>query len=181
MNLQTNPITHFALAIMLCSLTIVGCSDSKDDTYSAGTTTLPESLFVETAPKGAQTIEELKASSKEGDEVVVEVIVGGSRDPIVAGRASAFIVDAGLYNKCVSEDDHCDEPWDYCCTPREALKNSMANLQVVDADGRVLSADFSEKIKPLSKLLVRGVVGPRPDPQVLTINATAIYIQPDTK
>ena len=179
MKLQSNPVARFTFALTLCSIALFGCSEQNDPASNSSTTPLPDSLFVDSVIDGAQPINDLKASSKEGDEVVVEVVVGGSREPIVVGRASAFIVDAGLYNKCLSEDDHCAEPWDYCCAPPEELKASMANLQVVDADGRVLSANLSDKIKPLSKLLVRGVVGPRPDPQVLTINATAIYIQSD--
>jgi hypothetical protein len=41
-----------------------------------------------------------------------------------------------------------------------------------------VSADLSKHIKPLSTLVVRGTVGPRPDKQVLMVNATGIYIQP---
>ena len=180
MNYRSTPIPLFVLALAFCSFTLLGCGEAKEEPAASTTTSLPDNLFITTAPEGAVSIKELKASAKEGDEVVVEVIVGGSGDPIVDGRASASIVDASLYNKCLSGDDHCAEPWDYCCAPKEDLKASMANLQVVDADGRALTAQLSDKIKPLSKLMVRGVVGPRLDPQALTINATAIYIQPDT-
>ena len=139
---------------------------------------LSAALFLPSAPDDAQPIMSLKQSAEEGDEVVVRVVVGGRSEPIVKGRASAAIVDAGLYNVCLSDDDHCATPWDYCCAAPEELTANLATLQVVDDDGRVLAANLSDHIKPLSTLTVRGVVGPRPDTQVLTINATGIYVEP---
>jgi hypothetical protein len=124
-----------------------------------------------------QPIAELKRSANEGDAVTVRAVVGGSKQPIVAGRASATIVDAGLSNTCLVEDEHCPTPWDYCCEPREAVTANLATLRVVDADGRVMPADLSPRVQPLSTVVVRGVVGPRPNAEVLTINATGIHVE----
>jgi len=152
--------------------------DEDAATTEAAAASLPEGLFLAAAPQGVESIAALKQTAEEGDEVVTRAVVGGRIEPIVEGRASATIVDAGLENTCLVEDDHCPTPWDYCCQPPQTVTGHLATLQVVDADGRILAADLSQRIEPLSTLVVRGVVGPRPDPQVLTINANGIYVEP---
>ena len=51
--------------------------------------------------------------------------------------------------------------------------------QVVGADGRPLKASLEGVggIEGLKVILVKGVVGPRPDPNVLVINATGIFVE----
>lgn len=158
-----------------------GSANSGGNTPGNGTNTaLPADLFLTSAPDGVQTIAALKETASEGDEVVVHVVVGGRLEPLVAGRASAAIIEASLDNPCTGEDDHCQTPWDYCCTPPEQITANLATLQVLDADGRILAADIADTLPPMTVLTIRGVVGPRPDPQVLTINATGIYIEQGT-
>lgn len=182
--IHTNFIAVSALAAS--TLLLSGCGggeDAGDATTSENTTASAaqlDGIILEAAPTGAQSVEALKASAKEGDEVVVRVIVGGRMEPMVEGRASAVAVDAAVGNKCLSEDDHCTTPWDYCCTPEEQINANLATIEVVDADGRVASADFKQYFQPLSTLVVKGVVGPRPDPKVFSISATGIYIEPKT-
>lgn len=180
-------ITHIALVMFLSAgLLVAGCKKSEESTSTnAGSNTteksapqakLPDGLFLSIAPDGAQSVANLKKSAKEGDEVVIKVIVGGRVNPIVDGRASATVVDSSVINACLAEEDHCETPWDYCCAAPEEVTPNMATLQIVDKEGRVIAADLSQKIKPLSTLTVKGIVGPRPDSQVLQINATGIYI-----
>lgn len=171
-------IPAFALA---CALA-VGCGETDkpagDGAPGGGATALlPEGLFLASAPEGAKPITALKQSAKQGDEVVVRVVVGGRVEPLVEGRASAAIIDAGVANQCLGEDDHCKTPWDYCCTLPEDVTANLATLQVINQDGKVLASGLGPDIKPLATLVVRGVVGPRPDSQVLTINATGIYVE----
>lgn len=182
---------HISLKHALCSMLLTsaivffaGCGQSGSNnnagTNTGSTAALPADLLLTSAPDGAQTIMSLKESAEEGDEVVVHVIVGGKMQPHVAGRASAAIIDAGLDNPCTGEDDHCQTPWDYCCTPQEEITANLATLQIVDEDGRPLAVDLAEQFPAMAVLTIRGVVGPRPDPQVLTINATGIYIEQGT-
>jgi hypothetical protein len=170
-------------------MTAVGCSESsapvsesetvtKSAANTPETSSLPEGLFLAGAPEGAKPITELKQSAEEGDEVVVEVFIGGRPDPIVGGRASASIIDSSVENICLSEADHCPTPWDYCCASPEEVTANLATLQVINEDGRVMPADLSKQMKPLSKLVIRGVAGPRPNDQVLIINATGIFVEP---
>lgn len=172
------------LTFAACLLLLVGCGGNEETAGPAdhaGTgDALPDGIMLSSAPDGAAPVQELKTSAEPGDEVVVRVTVGGRADPIVAGRASAVTVDAAFENACMSEDDHCKTPWDYCCAVPEALSANMATVQVVDEDGRVIAADLSEYFQPLSTLVVKGIVGPRPDPNVLSINAAGIYVEPET-
>jgi len=140
-------------------------------------TDLPAGMLLDTAPDGVQTIFDLKASAKEGDEVVVRVVVGGDMNPMVEGRAAMKIIDASLANPCTGDDDHCQTPWDYCCTPQEEITANLASLQILDADGRVMVVDLSKTLAPMTTLVIRGSVGPRPAPAALVINATGIYIE----
>lgn len=172
--------------LAIVSLTLIACggedAPAKDDNANASlTASLPASLFMTDAPEGVQPIASLKTSAKEGDEVVVRVVVGGSDDPIVKGRASAAIIDAAIENPCNSDDDHCKTPWDYCCTPQEEITKNRATLQVTDQAGAVLKTELAPRIQPMSILIVKGIVGPRPDDQVLTINAQSIYIETEAK
>jgi len=177
-----------AFALLTAALTAglfvaAGCDDGGDTNTgadaTAGSASLPAGLFLASAPDAEPTtVEALKRSAEEGDEVVARVVVGGDMSPIVDGRASAIVVDTGVENICLSEDDHCATPWDYCCAAPEEKTANMATLQVVNEQGRVIAADLSDRIKPLSTLVVRAVVGPRPNDQVLTLNATGIYVEP---
>ncbi len=178
----TRKIVSRTLAVLLTTgvLIISGCGreDATQSTSNNTVPSLPGSYFLASAPGGVQPIATLKQAAKQGDEVVVRAVVGGSVAPIVEGRASLTIVDTAQSNPCLSGDDHCKTPWDYCCSPREELSAHLATLQVVEPNGRVKAADLSDRIQPLSILVVRGVVGPRPDAQVLTINATGIFVEP---
>lgn len=179
---RINSNTHLATALLatVC-LMLTACGGGDAPKASAGASGLPDSVFLTEAPEGVQTITDLKANAKEGDEVIVRVVVGGTEDPIVKGRASAAIIDANIENPCLHEDDHCPIPWDYCCTPQENRTANLATLRITDEAGSVLKADLEPRIKPLTTLVVKGVVGPRPDEQVLTIDATGIYIEAEVK
>ena len=168
----------FALALFLM---LTACGGEESVQQGGLTAQLPDAVFLTEAPEGIQTIKDLKASAQEGDEVVVRVIVGGTEDTIVKGRASAAIIDASIENPCLGDDDHCPTPWDYCCTPQENRTANLATLQVTDETGNVLKAELAPRIKPLTTLVIKGIVGPRPDEQVLTINAQGIYIESEVQ
>ena len=178
--MKINWIDRGLMAGLVCVglLLAAGCGGNggASGTTDAGAA-LPARYLLDSAPGGATPIIELKANAKEGDEVVVHVVVGGVDSPIVADRASATVIDAGVVNPCTKEDDHCDTPWDYCCTPNEDKTPNLATLQVVDDAGKVLAADLTAHFNPLATLIVKGVVGPRANDEVLTIHATGIYVE----
>ena len=177
-----HPLRH-APATLLTLLLLVLSACGGEDSVQQGdpTSQLPETVFLSEAPEGIQTIKALKANAKEGDEVVVRVVVGGTEHPVVEGRASAAIIDASVDNPCTGEDDHCPIPWDYCCTPQENRTANLATLRVTDDAGQVLKVNLSPRIKPLTTLVIKGTVGPRPDDQVLTIDAQGIYVEDEVQ
>lgn len=182
MRIQTLQRNSLIALLILATLSLVACGGEDARTSNSTTgSSLPDTLFLSEAPDGVQSIASLKASAKEGDEVTVRAIIGGGMDPIVSGRASAMMMDASVNNPCTSEDDHCTTPWDYCCTPQEVITENIATLQVLDDAGKVLKADLGTRIQPMTTLIVKGIVGPRPDDKVLAINALAIYIEDEGK
>lgn len=166
---------------------LVGCGDggakdaaSKDGRGepSAGGESALDAVLVAAAPGEAKSVADLKASAKEGDEVVMRVVIGGRVEPIVANRAVMTVVDASQFNNCLTEEDGCLTPWDYCCVAQEDLLRTSATVQLVDAQGRPLAIDLKPtKLKPLATLVVKGKVGPRPDPQSLVVNASEIFVE----
>lgn len=155
-----------------------GQKKTGDDDKKVVAAALPASLFLTEAPADAIAVPKLKESAKEGDEVTVRVVIGGREAPFVAKRAIMTVVDSGLANQCLSPDDGCGTPWDYCCASPEQLKPNLATVQFVDGTNATLDVDLSaSKLKPGSTVVVRGVIGPRPDPDALIINATGIYVE----
>lgn len=174
-------------AAMLCAALLSGCTRGSEGDGAAAPppksgSALPASLRLGAAPDAARGVKDVKASAKEGDEVVIRGRIGGSRAPFVDGRAMMTLVDLDGVTSCAAMEmggDGCETPWDYCCEPAEVLVPHTATVQVVGPDARPLAVDIRklEGLEPLKVVVVKGVVGPRPDPAVLIVNATGIYVE----
>ncbi len=166
-------------------IALTGCDqDSSAPTGNSGGTistsaSLPDGLILAAAPPGATPVAELKRTAKEGEQVVMRVVVGGRKKPIVENRSVMTVVDVGLNNQCVLPGDSCKTPWDYCCASPEQLRPNLATVQIVDDQGRPLAIDLlgASKLEPLAVLVVKGSVGPRPDPGTLVINASGLFVE----
>jgi len=187
--IRSNPsrvaMTTIAVLIMLsgCDRQDAPASSGSDASSPAAaeTVTLPDELFLETKPDAEPTpVTQVKASAKEGDEVVMRVVVGGRVEPFVSKRAIMTVVDAGMKNQCTLPSDPCETPWDYCCEAPSDLKANMATVEVVDGAGMPLKADLGgeTRLEPLSTITVVGKVGPRPDPEALVVTASGIFVEP---
>ena len=55
-------------------------------------------------------------------------------------------------------------------------------MQVADEKGKVIKASLEgwNGLQLRRTVLIKGVVGPRPEEAVLVINATGIYLEPET-
>ncbi len=168
----------FAVALLVSLAVLGGCRKSSDSQSDTSAATLPASLFVSTAPGGAESIASLKADAQEGDTVTIKAVVGGRKNTYVTNRAVMTVIDASVPNPCVGTDDHCPTPWDYCCTPSDQLLPQMASVQILGADNRPLALDLAavNELKPLNTLIIQGTVGPRPDNNSLVIHATGIFV-----
>lgn len=157
-----------------CILAIALAAGCEKPQQSAGGSS-PTWLVAE-APPGAVNVASLKASAKEGDQVVLRGRIGGRSDPISKGSAVFVVMDPGVPSCADSPDDHCPTPWDYCCEPPESIMANSATVQIVNESGEPIVFDLAGLgFKPLDTVVVTGTVGPRPSDNVLTIRATHVH------
>jgi hypothetical protein len=167
-------------SVLACALFVAACGAETVKQEAAGTTSavgLPASVVAAGEPAGAKGVAELKAAAKQGDAVVVRGVVGGDAKPIVAGRAVFTIGDVEGLALCTGEGESCPTPWDACCMDADAKAKNTLTVQFLGADGKPLAVDVEASgVKPMSTVVVAGKVGPRPDPKVLVIDATSVYV-----
>lgn len=186
---RTRPASPFVvLALCLSTVLVTACdggaqpkSDQPGPPADGATAdTLPDELLLESAPEGAVAVATAKRSAQPGEMITVRGRVGGRKDPVLAGRASFLLADPDQIAACDSrDDDECPTPWDFCCEPKEKITANTITVQVADDKGRALKLDLGALtgIEPGSFVVVRGKVGPRPDPNALVISADAIYVE----
>jgi hypothetical protein len=157
----------------------VGCDRdaavSETQEAAAARAALPAGMIVSTAPENAKGVVELKGSAKDGDEVVMRGIVGGSEDPVAANQAIVTLVDTGVTTCDKMEGDTCKTPWDACC--EKDLPAKTATVQVVGPDGKPLKGSLAAAgVKPLKQLVVAGKARVPADGKALVIEATKIHV-----
>ena len=172
-----------ALALLLC-----GCSGGSSKTTGPGTASnpnpkasqdqLPAGFILGAAPAGARNVAEAKKEVKEKDVIVLRGHIDGEH-PFTEGRAMLTLVDMKLTPCNEKADDKCPT----LCDPKETILEHSASVQVLGADGKILKTDLKsvKGMAPLSIIVVQGTVAERPDPKVLVINATGIYIEKEAK
>ena len=158
---------------------MVGCSDSGEPESTSAIPAEIESILLTQAPGDAVEVKTLKETAKEGDEVCMHVVVGGRENPYVKGRGVITVVQSAFNNHCLSPDDGCQTPWDYCCADPDELKTNMATIRIVGADGNPIKANIGDvkALEPLSELVVKGKVGPRPNADTLVVDASGIFVR----
>lgn len=162
-------------ALLSSMLLIAGCGEEKSPA-SHGPDAAGASWMLDTAPADVVPVARAKLSARQGETVAVIGRIGGRVTPIASDSSSFTIVDMSVKHCGQMEDDPCPTPWDYCCEPRGNLMANSATVQLVDADGAPLTTDpIAAGLGPLDQVVVVGTVGPRPSPDVLVINATAIH------
>lgn len=178
--------TNNILTLSLCSsLLLAACGEKKSDRADAsktnGGTSAIEAVIVTKKPDDAKTITEIRKSVKAGQEVTLSGKVMGRMSPFVDGRALVLLGDPAVLTSCdLRPDDGCESPWDVCCDDPEAIKASVATIQIVDDSGKPVKAGIKgvAGIKELSELVVTGTVAEGSNADNLLVNATAIYVKP---
>lgn len=138
---------------------------------------LPPGAFAAEPPADAKDVSEAKRGTlKKGDRITLRGVIGGSRDPFVAGRAMFTLMGSGLKPCNANPDDKCQTPWDYCCEPKAEIVAHSATVRFVDAQGRPLRTDIKGRmgIKEQSEMIVVGTVAAA-DKGVLIVNATKLH------
>jgi hypothetical protein len=149
---------------------------------AAAKAAIPPGLMATEAPAGAVGVAAAKAGAKEGATVVLRGKIGGIAQVFLPSHALFTLADLEGITSCDQRgpDDKCPTPWDFCCEPKDAITARTATVEVVGPDGRPLAGtlDGVAGLAPLKVIVVEGVVGPRPDPAVLVVRATRIFVEP---
>lgn len=161
------------------ALTLGGCNDASNTNDQSSATDADgahthAAWLVHEAPQGAVDVAAAKQSAAEGDRIVVRGVIGGRRDAISAESPVFIIMDPAVPSCADNPDDACRTPWDYCCETPQTIAAGSATVQIVDdsADaGNIRESGLSE----LDEVIVEGVVGPRPEDDVLVIRARRVY------
>ncbi len=168
--LKSSTIALIASTLMVLS----GCQDTSNSSQTqapSSTQATTPTWVLTSAPAGDVSVTEAKASASEGDQIVIRGRIGGRRSPISSESPIFTIVDLELEYCGQFSADGCRTPWDYCCETPETLTMNSATVQVQGSEVDLTAAG----LEPLDEVVLIGVVGPRPDQQVLTIRATGLY------
>ena len=177
--------TVLAGAVTLSVAAAAGCDkgqspDSGKPKAAAASTSqvaTPAGFVLDVAPEGARDVGAVKAAGvKDGDEVVVRGVVGGSASPFVNNRAVVRIIDPSVTTCDKEPGDACKTPWDACCDQDDA-KAGGATVQVVDSGGNPAKGTLEGVggLKPLSTVIVRGKARMEGG-KSLVIDATNLYV-----
>jgi len=152
---------------------------------------IPIGLIVDTPPRGAVDVEEVRRTAQPGERVVVRGRVGGAASPLGDGVASMKIVGraieacstpgptnaADANESAESRTRACKTPWDGCGESPEALAMHTATIQVVDDDGALIRTGLRGRrgIQEFTEVTVDGTVVKTADGSLL-IRARAIHV-----
>lgn len=171
-------ITSFVL-VAFASLVIAGCAETPKE--SAVSTYDGSKFLLSTEPEGGQNVIAVRATSQDGDEIVMVGRIGGSVNPWVDDRGAFSIVDPSLLacsdDKEEGESCSCKTPWDYCCET-DKLPNAMALVKFVERDGSVVSHDARQvfDLAELQTVVVKGKAM-RDDAGNLTVLASGMFVR----
>jgi len=128
-------------------------------------------------PADAKNVSEIKQKSKDGDEVVVVGIIGGSKQPFT-GRGAFTIVDLKVKSCSEMEGDSCPTPWDYCCSPPDEVAKGTLLVKLVDSSGKTVVDDAKDllSIKELQSVVIKGQIR-RDSADSVSVTASGIFIK----
>lgn len=157
----------------------VGCSPAEVATTpeSDPATAATGSDYLATSePAGAVGVGEARQQSENDEAVTLVGVVGGRTQPFVDGLAAFTIVDPKV--PYCAPDEGCATPWDYCCET-EAVKDNIATVKVVDAEGKPVATDAREllNVKELSTVVVEGTAQ-RDEQGNLSVLAKKVFVRP---
>lgn len=163
--------TRIVMGLML-TLAAIGCGGGGSDGPVASAA--GASYLSSERPQDAKDVGEARKSSKNDETISVVGRIGGSTDPFVAGAAVFTIVDPAI--PYCAEDEGCPTPWDYCCET-DKLKDNMAMIKLVDANGQPVTTGARELlgVKELNTVVVSGKAK-RDEQGNLTVLAEKVHV-----
>jgi len=176
--------TIATLSAILAALSLSACKESTTTAETSAETAAPdpalEKFFTEEAIPEAQAIHIARTTAKPGEEITLKGALIGRERIFVDGRASFILGDPEKLTSCDKmPDDHCATPWDACCDSKELKKTGIASIQIIGADGRVLSGNLkgTKGMKELSSITLTGTVDKSSTEDNLVVNATKIHVE----
>lgn len=167
--------------LLALALTIASCKPVTEEAKQTTTTDQPfAQLILSEAPENPQSITDLRKDPTPGKQITLTGKVMGRDEPFVEGRAIMTLGDPNKLTSCdLRPGDSCTTPWDVCCDEPELIKASVATIQVIDANGKLVKHGLkgTQGIKELSNLIITGTIAEGSSQDNLLINATGIYIQ----
>lgn len=180
MKMKMKMTLKFSASVCLAALlaVVAGCQKNAEPMSSGGTElATPKSAYVvDIEPTGAMPVGEARENSKDGQQVTLVGLIGGSTQPFVDGIAAFTIVDPKV-PYCAAEEG-CPTPWDYCCHMDEVSDN-IATVKIVNESGSPVAQDARELlgVKELSTVVVTGTAQ-RDEAGNLSIAASEVYVRP---
>jgi hypothetical protein len=166
----------------LVTLTLASCNDKTTTSVD----TPPENnkgtllaVLLPTLPKGAITITEARKNPTPGTKLVLSGKIMGNESPLVDSRAMLTLGDPTKLTSCdLNPDDPCETPWDVCCDDLDLRKNSIATIQVLDANGKPLKKGLRGLggLRELSSLVIVGEVAKGSNKDNFLVTATGIHV-----
>ncbi|MFD2256366.1 hypothetical protein ACFSSA_06750 [Luteolibacter algae] len=170
------------LSLSLAALLMTACE--KKEVPTSAQAVVPdvsfEKYFTDTPPEGAREIHTAVTSVKPGDEITLSGELMGREKVFVDGRASFILGDPAKLTTCdKNPGDSCATPWDACCDSNELKRGSIAAVQILGEDGRVLSGNLKgvNGLKELSVVKVSGTVDKSSTADNLVLNASKIFVE----
>ena len=180
----TRLIKTAAAAVALTLLASCGEEKSADNNNNndkkGDSSAFPASLIADAPIADAKSVVAARADGKPGEAIVLRGKVGGKKTPLSDKAAIFVLADEKEITSCDDiPGDSCPTPWDYCCEDPDKIKASIATIQIVDADGKVIREGVRglAGIKELSRLIISGTVDESSTPENMIVNATSIHVE----
>lgn len=164
---------------VLTPVVLLACGCGDTEVSPAAVSTAPPSeqqanFRLSAEPAGTRGVIEVRKQARDGEEVVVTGRIAGSHEPLVKGRAAFTIVDMSL------EPCECEEPWVYCCTPKEELLAGMVLIKFVDGQGKTIAQDARQLlgVKEWNTVVVRGHAQRDADGNLTAVIAKGLFVKP---
>lgn len=170
----------FKTMILGCTLLsfLAGCGGAESGggkAKSEAKSSLPESLWLASAPADAKDVLAVRESAKDGDDVTIVGKVGGAVSVFLERKALFSVVDLSLKD-CYDMTDSCKTPWDYCCEEPTELRKGTATVEFQES-GKLIAttAQGFHGLDHGKKVIIRGKAR-RDASGNLTIIATGVHV-----
>lgn len=135
---------------------------------------LPDGVLAAQAPADAVDVVAARSTPEPGATITVRGVIGGRSKPIADQRAIFTIMDQSLVCETA-----CGQGWSGCGSAPEAVKAGIATVQIVDLEGKPLAAalEGANGLVPGATVIIRGVVAPASNADLLIVTAQQIHIE----